>query len=151
MKYLKKSFAVLLIAAVLLGSASGVSKDENVANSGTQGNNSGTQGNNSGNGNTASGSIANQNLKDKYKNLKGRKITVVGWWNATSPSSEEGKLIAEVEQLFNCDMIEKKLTDYKPLYNYIFDAPRFCFFFFPGDTNLINLQKKNLLTALYTI
>ncbi len=118
MKYLKKSFAVLLIAAVLLGSASGckksgndstgsdeyewvtdvseivVSKDGNAANSGTQGNNSGNGNTASGkpNGNTASGSIANQNLKDKYKNLKGRKITVVGWWDATSPSSEEGKL-----------------------------------------------------------
>lgn len=177
MKYLKKSFAVLLIAAVLLGSASGckksgnestgsdeyewvtdvseivVSKDGNAANSGTQGNNSGNGNTASGkpNGNTASGSIANQNLKDKYKNLKGRKITVVGWWDATSPSSEEGKLIAEVEKLFNCDMIEKKLTDYKPLYTSILSGTPICDLFVPRDTHVLNLANKNMLTALDTL
>lgn len=178
MKYLKKSFAVLLIAAVLLGSAAGCKKSGNestesdeyewitdvseivVSKDGASNNASNNAGNNSGTGNTASGktnsntssgSIVNQNLKDKYKNLKGRKITVVGWWDATSPSSEEGKLIAEVEKLFNCDMIEKKLTDYKPLYTSIISGSPICDLFVPRDTHVLNLANKNMLTALDTV
>ena len=106
MKILRKTFAVVSVLAIVAGCVGckkkpsddtsseywvyesevvtvGKDKDnssvaDNTSSSGTVSGNSST---------TPSGSIAGQNLKSKYKNLKGRKITVVGWWDATDRKS----------------------------------------------------------------
>ena len=170
MKILRKTFAVVSVLAIIAGCVGckkkpsddtsseywvyesevvNVGKDkvnssvaDNTSSSGTASGNSST---------TSSGSIAGQNLTSKYKNLKGRKITVVGWWDATQAGTEEDKLILEVEKLFNCDMVEKKLTDYKPLYTSILSGNPICDLFVPRDTDTLSLANKNMLTALDTL
>ena len=170
MKILRKTFAVVSVLAIVAGCVgckkkpSGDTSSEywvyesEVVNVGKDKDNSSVADNTSASGTvsgnsstTPSGSIAGQNLKSKYKNLKGRKITVVGWWDATQAGTEEDKLILEVEKLFNCNMVEKKLTDYKPLYTSILSGNPICDLFVPRDTDTLSLANKNMLTALDTL
>ena len=170
MRFMKKSLA-LIMAAILTASFSGCRKNtsdtesgsyylvaQSEANETTEGQISGgsdtagsqTAGSQtvSGSGNVSGGSIVNQDLTKKYKNLNGRKITVVGWWDATQAGTEEDKLILEVEKLFNCDLVEKKLTDYAPLYTSILAGNPICDLFVPRDTSVLNMANKNMLIAL---
>lgn len=132
-------------------------EESQVVISGSSGTNSGnaggssSSGGSSNSGGTSSGSIGGQDLTKMYKNLKGRKITVIGWWDATQAGTEEDKLILEVEKLFNCDMVERKLTDYKPLYTSILSGQPMCDLFVPRDTDVLSLANKNMLTALDSI
>ena len=71
--------------------------------------------------------------------------------DATQAGTEEDKLILEVEKLFNCNMVEKKLTDYKPLYTSILSGNPICDLFVPRDTDTLSLANKNMLTALDTL
>ena len=170
MKILRKTFAVVSVLAIVAGCVGCKKKpsddtsseywvyESEVVNVGKDKDNSSVADNTSSSGTvsgnsstTPSGSIAGQNLKSKYKNLKGRKITVVGWWDATQAGTEEDKLILEVEKLFNCNMVEKKLTDYKPLYTSILSGNPICDLFVPRDTDTLSLANKNMLTALDTV
>lgn len=114
------------------------------------GNNSSSGGTNSSSGgnNTSSGGLAGSDLSSKYKNLRGRTITVIGWWNATQAGTEDYQLILEVEKLFNCNFEEKKLTDYKPLYSSILAGQPMCDLFVPRDTRDIVLASRNMLQPL---
>ena len=166
MKILRKTFAVVSVLAIVAGCVGcnkkpsgdtsseywvyesevvtvGKDKDNSSVADNTSSGATSSSGTVSGNSSTtSSGSIAGQNLTSKYKNLKGRKITVVGWWDATQAGTEEDKLILEVEKLFNCDMVEKKLTDYKPLYTSILSGNPICDLFVPRDTDALSLANR---------
>lgn len=60
-----------------------------------------------------------EEAKNRAKNLKGRTITYVAYWEPISRESEEGKIITKVEELLNCKFVHKALYDYKPLYSSI--------------------------------
>lgn len=98
-----------------------------------------------------SGGVVDDNLETKYKNLKGRKITVVGWWDPTPSGTEDYKLILEVEKKFNCDLVERKLTDYAPLYSSILAGAPIADLFVPQDVPILNMANKNMLIALDTL
>lgn len=95
--------------------------------------------------------MVGDNLETKYKNLKGRKITVVGWWDPTPSGTEDYKLILEVEKKFNCDLVERKLTDYAPLYSSILAGAPIADLFVPRDVPILNMANKNMLIALDTL
>ncbi len=89
----------------------------------------------------------------RIKDLKGRKITFVSTWDATDQNSEEGKMIKEVEQLLNCEFIERKMTDYKALYTSILAGDPIADMFYPiiNETPVLNLARKGYLTPLDTL
>lgn len=99
----------------------------------------------------SSGGVVDDDLTTKYKNLKGRKITVVGWWDPTPSGTEDYQMILEVEKKFNCDLVERKLTDYAPLYSSILAGDPIADLFVPRDVPILNMANKNMLTALDTL
>lgn len=125
----------------------GGDKNNSSASDGSSGSQSGGQGGNNSTG-SSTGGIVDSDLSNKYKNLRGRTITVIGWWDATQAGTEDYQLILEVEKLFNCDLVEKKLTDYKPLYSSILAGQPMCDLFCPRDTRDIVLASRNMLQPL---
>ncbi len=83
--------------------------------------------------------------------LKGRKVVIVGTWDATSTSSPAYKLILKLEQKFNCDFIERKMSDYSSLYSSILSGKPICDLFCPSGTTWINLAAKGMLHPLDTL
>ena len=82
------------------------------------------------------------------KDLKGREIRIVAWWDPTSTNSEGYKQMKQVESRLNCKLVERKMTDYKPLYTSILAGNPLADIFCPRDTDILNLANKGYLTPL---
>lgn len=83
----------------------------------------------------------------RVKDLKGRTFTYVATWDPTNRNSKAGKLMREVEKLLNCKIVEKKMSDYKPLYSSILAGKPLCDMFSPYDTTALAMANKGMLIS----
>ena len=86
--------------------------------------------------------------KDRARDLKGRTITMIAWWDATTPGTEAYKQLTEIQEVLNCKFVEKKMTDYKALYTSILAGSPMCDIFCPRDMGVLQMANKNMLTPL---
>lgn len=103
--------------------------------------------------NTDSDKTSTQNKIDqsRLKDLNGRTITYVAYWDATDRNSKEGKMINEVEKLLNCKLVERKMTDYKALYTSILAGSPIADIFSPQEQTGLTLANKGYLLELDTL
>lgn len=96
---------------------------------------------------------SNQNKIDqnRLKDLKGRTITYVAYWDATDRNSKDGKMMNEVEKLLNCKLVERKMTDYKALYTSILSGSPIADLFSPQEQTGLTLANKGYLLELDTL
>lgn len=88
----------------------------------------------------------------RIKDLKGRKIVYVAWWEASDRNTEEGKKLREVEKLLNCTFVERKMSDYKALYTSILSGAPIADLFCPNTEGpVLNLASKGYLIPLDTL
>ncbi len=134
-------------------SNSNSSGDKKNNNSNGNGNGNGNKNDNSGNGSVAPVPPKQENITGEpaVKDLKGRKVVIVGTWDATSTSSPSYQLILQLEQKFNCDFVERKMSDYSSLYTSILSGAPVCDLFCPSGTTWINLAAKGMLQPLDTL
>lgn len=84
---------------------------------------------------------------DNVKDLKGRTLTYVATWDPTNRNTKAGKLMQEVEKQLNCKIVEKKMSDYKPLYASILSGKPICDMFSPYDTTALAMANKGMLIS----
>lgn len=103
--------------------------------------------------NTDSDKTSAQNKIDqsRLKDLNGRTITYVAYWDATDRNSKDGKMINEVEKLLNCKLVERKMTDYKALYTSILAGSPIADIFSPQEQTGLTLANKGYLIELDTL
>ena len=89
--------------------------------------------------------------KSRLKDLKGRTITYVAYWDATDRNSKDGKMMNEVEKLLNCKLVERKMTDYKALYTSILAGSPIADLFSPQEQTGLTLANKGYLLELDTL
>lgn len=89
--------------------------------------------------------------KDRVRDLKGRTITCVAWWDGTDRNTAAGKIMSEVEVLLNCRYVERKMSSYQALYTSILAGAPIADLFCPYDQGTLQLANKGLLTPLDTL
>lgn len=89
--------------------------------------------------------------QSRLKDLKGRTITYVAYWDATDRNSKDGKMMDEVEELLNCKLVERKMTDYKALYTSILAGSPIADLFSPQEQTGLTLANKGYLLELDTL
>lgn len=94
---------------------------------------------------------ATSDAKSRAKDLKGRTITYVAYWEAPGRNTNDGKCIAEVEKLLNCKFEHKMLTDYKALYASILAGKPIADIYATKFDECLNTAAKGLLTPLDTL
>lgn len=94
---------------------------------------------------------AEADAKSRSKNLKGRTITYVAYWDAVGRSTEEGKIITKVEEMLNCKFVHRKLNDYKPLYTSILAGNPIADIYATKFEETLSSAAKNYLTPLDTL
>ncbi len=135
---------------------------DGASNSGSGGSSGGSGGSSGGSGQSGNSDTVNigstttgqTNEIDpgRIKDLKGRTITYIAYWDPTDRNSENGKIIREVEQMLNCKFVERKMSDYKALYTSILSgAPIADLFVTKAEQPPLNLARKGYLIALDTL
>lgn len=94
---------------------------------------------------------ANNAAKTRAKDLKGRTITYVAYWDAVGRSTEEGKIITKLEEMLNCKFVHRKLNDYKPLYTSILAGKPIADIYATKFEETLSSAAKNYLTPLDTL
>ena len=84
----------------------------------------------------------------RVKDLKGRTITIVAWWDATASGTEGYKQMRQVESMLNCKLVERKMSDYTALYASILAQQPLADIFCPRDVDVLNMANKGMLTPL---
>lgn len=100
---------------------------------------------------STSGKVNNNNTS-RIKDLKGREIVYVAWWDGIDRTSTDGKILSEVEKQLNCKLVERNMSNYQALYTSILSGNPIADIFVPKTTgDVINLANKGMLTPLNSL